>query len=87
MNVYCPAPGVGPDSPADHDYRPGFATDLMLKDLRLSQQAARAVGAVTPMGAAATAEFETFVEREDGAGKDVGAMLPRFSGKAQQKHS
>ncbi|WP_372675103.1 3-hydroxyisobutyrate dehydrogenase, partial [Aquicoccus sp.] len=39
MNAYCPAPGIGPQSPADNDYKPGFAADLMLKDLRLSQQA------------------------------------------------
>jgi len=43
MNAYCPAPGVGPKSPADNGYKPGFAADLMLKDLRLSQQAAEAV--------------------------------------------
>ena len=78
MNAYCPAPGVGPQSPADNDYTPGFAADLMLKDLRLSQQAATAVDADTPMGRAATALYETFVETEDGAGKDFSAMLPRF---------
>ena len=50
----------------------------MLKDLRLSQQAAQAVDADTPMGQAATALYETFVEREDGSGKDFSAMLPRF---------
>jgi 3-hydroxyisobutyrate dehydrogenase len=54
MNVYCPAPGSGPaKAPADNGYRPGFAADLMLKDLRLSQQAAEAVDADTPMGALA----------------------------------
>ncbi|PRY22692.1 3-hydroxyisobutyrate dehydrogenase [Aliiruegeria haliotis] len=78
MNAYCPAPGVGPNSPADNGYQPGFAADLMLKDLRLSQQAAEAVDADTPMGQAATALYERFVEAEDGAGKDFSAMLPRF---------
>ncbi|MEO1688962.1 MAG: 3-hydroxyisobutyrate dehydrogenase, partial [Pseudomonadota bacterium] len=43
LNAYCPAPGVGPQSPSDDDYAPGFAADLMLKDLRLSQQAAEGV--------------------------------------------
>ena len=81
MNTYCPAPGVGPTSPADNDYKPGFAADLMLKDLRLSQQAAEAVGAPTPMGAAATAEYAAFVEGEDGRGRDFSAMLPRFGAK------
>jgi 3-hydroxyisobutyrate dehydrogenase len=78
MNAYCPAPGVGPTSPADNDYQPGFAADLMLKDLRLSQQAAQAVDADTPLGQSATALYETFVEEEDGSGRDFSAMLPRF---------
>ncbi|MGI3167939.1 3-hydroxyisobutyrate dehydrogenase [Pseudooceanicola sp. C21-150M6] len=78
MNAYCPAPGVGPSSPADNGYKPGFAADLMLKDLRLSQQAAEAADADTPMGAAAAALYARFVEEEDGAGRDFSAMLPRF---------
>ena len=78
MNAYCPAPGIGPSSPADNDYQPGFAADLMLKDLRLAQQAATDVAAATPMGAAALEEYRLFVEEEDGAGRDFSAMLPRF---------
>jgi 3-hydroxyisobutyrate dehydrogenase len=78
MNAYCPAPGVGPKSPADNDYKPGFAAELMLKDLGLSQQAAEAVGADTPMGARALELYRRFVEDEDGRGKDFSAMLPRF---------
>ncbi|KGM86633.1 3-hydroxyisobutyrate dehydrogenase [Roseovarius mucosus DSM 17069] len=78
MNAYCPAPGVGPKSPADNDYKPGFAADLMLKDLRLSQQAAEAADADTPMGRAACDLYTQFVETEDGAGRDFSAMLPRF---------
>ncbi|MDR9485017.1 MAG: 3-hydroxyisobutyrate dehydrogenase [Sediminimonas sp.] len=78
MNTYCPAPGVGPKSPADNDYTPGFAAELMLKDLRLSQQAAETADADTPVGKLATALYEQFVEREDGEGKDFSAMLPRF---------
>jgi 3-hydroxyisobutyrate dehydrogenase len=83
MNAYCPAPGIGPQSPADNDYKPGFAADLMLKDLRLSQQAAIDVDADTPMGAAATALYQTFVEQEDGADQDFSAMLPRFEGRSR----
>ncbi|MBM3604566.1 MAG: 3-hydroxyisobutyrate dehydrogenase [Alphaproteobacteria bacterium] len=79
MNAYCPAPGVGPVSPADNGYKPGFAAELMLKDLNLSQQAAESAGAETPMGALARALYEEFVEREDGRGRDFSAMLPRFS--------
>jgi 3-hydroxyisobutyrate dehydrogenase len=78
MNAYCPAPGIGPKSPADNGYRPGFAADLMLKDLRLSQQAAEETDADTPMGRLAAELYRTFVEEEDGAGRDFSAMLPRF---------
>ena len=78
MNAYCPAPGIGPASPADNEYQPGFAADLMLKDLRLSQQAAEAVDADTPLGQAATDLYRRFVEDEDGSGRDFSAMLPRF---------
>ncbi|MGR3492301.1 MAG: 3-hydroxyisobutyrate dehydrogenase [Shimia sp.] len=83
MNAYCPAPGVGPDSPADRGYAPGFAADLMLKDLRLSQDAAHDADADTPLGAAATDLYRRFVEDEDGAGRDFSAMLPRFAGRGR----
>ncbi|MEX3015615.1 3-hydroxyisobutyrate dehydrogenase [Gymnodinialimonas hymeniacidonis] len=78
MNAYCPAPGVGPVSPADNDYQPGFAAELMLKDLDLSQAAAAAADADTPMGQAALKLYRQFVEDEDGMGRDFSAMLPRF---------
>lgn len=78
MNAYCPAPGVGPHSPADNGYKPGFASELMLKDLRLAQQAAEAVDADTPLGQAARDLYAQFVEQEDGKGTDFSAMLPRF---------
>ncbi len=61
MNDYCPLPGVGPESPADHDYVPGFAAALMSKDLGLSQRAAASVDVATPMGAKAAAVYETMV--------------------------
>ena len=78
MTTYCPAPGVGPTSPADNDYTPGFAADLMLKDLRLSQQAAESADADTPMGQLAAELYRRFVEDEGGKGRDFSAMLPRF---------
>ena len=84
MNAYCPAPGVGPKSPADTGYKPGFAAELMLKDLRLSQQAAEAADADTPMGALARQLYETFVEQEGGRGRDFSAMLPRFEGRHRE---
>ena len=71
-------PGVGPKSPADNDYKPGFAAELMLKDLRLSQQAAEGADADTPMGELATQLYGRFVENEDGRGRDFSAMLPRL---------
>jgi 3-hydroxyisobutyrate dehydrogenase len=83
MNAYCPAPGVGPTSPSDNDYKPGFAAELMLKDLGLSQQAAEMVDADTPMGALARQLYAQFVENEDGKGKDFSAMLPRFASRGR----
>ena len=78
MNAYCPAPGVGPKSPADNAYKPGFAAELMLKDLGLSQQAATSADADTPMGQLALELYRRFVEDENGRGMDFSAMLPRF---------
>ena len=78
LNAYCPAPGVGPQSPADNDYQPGFAAELMLKDLGLAQDAAASVDAATPLGEHARALYEAFVA-EDGRGKDFSAMLPRLA--------
>jgi 3-hydroxyisobutyrate dehydrogenase len=74
VNTYCPVPGVGPQSPADNGYKPGFAADLMLKDLKLSQQAAESVSAMTPMGARATELYDKFVAGE-GKGRDFSAMI------------
>ncbi|MEM9426649.1 MAG: 3-hydroxyisobutyrate dehydrogenase [Pseudomonadota bacterium] len=85
MNAYCPAPGIGPQSPADNDYKPGFAAELMLKDLRLSQQAAEAADADTPMGARAAELYARFVEDEGATGRDFSAMLPRFEGRGRGK--
>lgn len=78
MNAYCPAPGIGPKSPSDNDYKPGFAAELMLKDLTLAMQAAESADADTPIGQAARELYRRFVEDEDGNGRDFSAMLPRF---------
>ncbi|GFZ96115.1 MULTISPECIES: 3-hydroxyisobutyrate dehydrogenase [Salipiger] len=83
MNTYCPAPGVGPTSPADNGYKPGFAAELMLKDLGLSQQAAETADADTPMGQRALELYRSFVEDEGGKGRDFSAMLPRFEGRGR----
>ena len=75
VNTYCPAPAVGPESPADRNYEPGFAADLMLKDLKLSQEAAKAVSAPTELGKHATEIYEAFIS-EGGKGMDFSAILP-----------
>lgn len=83
MNAYCPAPGVGPTSPADNGYKPGFAAELMLKDLDLSQQAAVSADADTPMGQLAAELYRRFVTEESGRGMDFSAMLPRFAARGR----
>jgi len=67
LTTYCPVPGPVPASPANNDYRPGFAAALMLKDLKLSQEAAVASGAATPLGAAAA---QLYAEFNAGGGSD-----------------
>ncbi len=60
MTTYCPVPGPVPTSPANRDYAPGFTAAMMLKDMNLSQDAANAFGADTPLGAKAAALYEQF---------------------------
>jgi 3-hydroxyisobutyrate dehydrogenase len=60
LTSYCPVPGPVPASPANNDYKPGFATALMLKDLTLSQEAAKAAGAATPLGEHAQEIYKAF---------------------------
>lgn len=62
LTSYCPAPGLVETSPANNDYKPGFAAALMLKDLKLSQEAADSVAAATPLGKHATELYQTFNE-------------------------
>jgi 3-hydroxyisobutyrate dehydrogenase len=74
LTSYAPWPGVGPETPADRDYQGGFATALMLKDLRLAMEAASSVGADTPMGAKAAELFQKF--NDDGNGSlDFSAII------------
>jgi 3-hydroxyisobutyrate dehydrogenase len=74
MTSYAPVPGVGPDTPADHDYEGGFAAALMLKDLKLAEEAAQQVGAYTPMGAKAEELFQRFVDG-GGSNKDFSGLI------------
>ncbi|MXP14894.1 3-hydroxyisobutyrate dehydrogenase [Altererythrobacter confluentis] len=66
MTSYCPVPGVGPQSPADNDYQGGFATALMLKDLKLAMEAAETAGADTPLGNHAKQLYEAFSQNHGG---------------------
>lgn len=74
MTSYCPVPGVGPQSPADNGYQGGFATALMLKDLKLAMEAAASVDADVPMGAKAAALYEAF-EKAGQGGLDFSAII------------
>lgn len=61
-----PMPGVLPNSASSNGFKPGFAAKLMLKDLRLSQQASQMAGTATPLGAAATAAYGMLISQGDG---------------------
>jgi 3-hydroxyisobutyrate dehydrogenase len=74
MTSYCPVPGLVPTSPANRDYQPGFTAAMMLKDLKLAQDAARLTHAVSPLGAGATAVYQRFVD-DDGAAVDFSGII------------
>src|SRR5690348_13188312 len=67
LTSYCPVPGPVPSSPANRDYQPGFTAAMMLKDLKLAQDAARSTRAISPLGAGAAAIYQRFVEDGSGA--------------------
>jgi 3-hydroxyisobutyrate dehydrogenase len=79
MTSYCPVPGPVPTSPANRDYKAGFTAAMMLKDLQLAQNAARATRATTPLGAGAAAVYERFVEA-GGAGVDFSGIIRYLRG-------
>ena len=74
MTSYCPVPGVGPQSPADNGYQGGFATALMLKDLKLAMAAAKDAGAEVPMGQRAEELYAAFAEAGH-SGLDFSAII------------
>ncbi len=84
MTSYCPVPGVGPQSPADNDYAPGFTGAMMLKDLRLAQDAAQSAGAATPMGAQAQALYTLF-DALGAADRDFSGVMELISGELTNK--
>ncbi|MET0278905.1 MAG: 3-hydroxyisobutyrate dehydrogenase [Pseudorhodoplanes sp.] len=74
MTSYCPVPGPVPTSPANRDYQAGFTAQMMLKDLRLAQEAARGARAATPLGAGAAAIYQQYVDGGEG-GRDFSGIV------------
>jgi 3-hydroxyisobutyrate dehydrogenase len=83
LTSYCPVPGPVPASPANNDYKPGFATALMLKDLTLSQDAAKAAGAATPLGQHAQEIYKAF-EAAGHGGVDFSGIIQHVRALAGQ---
>jgi 3-hydroxyisobutyrate dehydrogenase len=81
LTSYCPVPGPVPASPANRDYKPGFAAALMLKDLRLAQEAAAGAGAATPIGAQAAQLYALFAAGGH-AGDDFSGIINFLRGGA-----
>src|SRR5262245_30861332 len=79
MTSYCPVPGPVPTSPANRDYQAGFTAAMMLKDLKLAQEAARVAGAATPMGAEAAAVYEEYCGQGN-AGRDFSGIIRFLNG-------
>jgi len=78
MTSYCPVPGPVPTSPANRGYEAGFTVAMMLKDLKLSQEAAGSVGASTPLGEHATRLYDAFAGKGDNAALDFSAIIEQI---------
>ena len=85
MSTYCPAPGVGPESPSDNDYLPGFSASLMLKDLMLSQEAATIHGTPTRTGQLALELYQDFVKSSKGGALDFSAILQSLTSRSKDQ--
>jgi 3-hydroxyisobutyrate dehydrogenase len=81
LTNYCPVPGLVPTSPANNDYKPGFASTLMVKDLTLAQDAAKAAGAATPLGKHAQEIYKAFDAAGNG-GVDFSGIIQHVRGLA-----
>src|ERR1700704_1422525 len=81
LTSYCPVPGPVPTSPANNDYKPGFASTLMVKDLTLAQDAAKAAGAATPLGKHAQEIYKAFDAAGHG-GVDFSGIIQHVRGLA-----
>jgi len=80
LNTYCPVPGPVPASPANNDYKPGFMTALLVKDLTLSQEAAQQSGTATAMGAQALATFRLFMTMAQSDRDDFSSVMKFIRG-------
>ena len=79
MTSYCPAPGPVPTSPANNDYTAGFAVAMMLKDLKLAQDAGQSVDAATPLGQQATAIYQD-LDKAGLTAKDFSVVMQQIKG-------
>jgi 3-hydroxyisobutyrate dehydrogenase len=79
MTSYCPVPGPVPASPANRDYQAGFTAAMMLKDLKLAQEAAKASGANTELGAEAARLYSRYVDGGEAA-KDFSGIIRMIRG-------
>jgi 3-hydroxyisobutyrate dehydrogenase len=84
LTSYCPFPGPVPAAPSNRNYEGGFATAMMLKDLKLAQEAAAKAGAATPLGATAEGLYALF-DRLGGGSKDFSAILEMLRGNAPSR--
>jgi 3-hydroxyisobutyrate dehydrogenase len=79
LSTYCPVPGPVPAAPSNRNYQGGFASGLMLKDLKLAQTAAQSAGAATPLGAEAAQLYALFVAKGH-AGLDFSGIIRMLRG-------
>jgi 3-hydroxyisobutyrate dehydrogenase len=80
LTSYCPVPGPVPAAPSNRDYAPGFTAAMMLKDLKLAQDAAKTAGAATPLGAEAAALYGRYVDGGEG-GRDFSGIIQMLRGR------
>ena len=84
LTDYCPAPGPAPNAPSNRDYAPGFMASLMLKDVRLAQQAAEQTHSPTPLGSRAADLYAQLVDAGEGA-RDFSVMFRWLAEQARDK--
>ncbi len=86
LTSYCPVPGPVPNAPSNNGYRPGFAADLMLKDLTLAQDAAALAGAETPLGRHAREIYAAFAEAGQG-GSDFSGIVNHLRARSGEREA